>query len=127
MNERIKKLRKELGLTMDAFGTRIGVTKSTISNIENGNRNLTEHMLKTICLQSWNGKFVNEDWLRTGNGGDENMFIPNDELYTFNMGVLGSEKNEFKKFYLNMMMNLPDEYWDYIYAEFKKFDKKNEE
>ncbi len=56
------------------------------------------------------------------------MLIPNDMVYAFNIGSLGSEKNEFKKFYLNMMMNLPDEYWNYIYDEFKKFaNKKNEE
>ncbi len=28
---------------------------------------------------------------------------------------------------LNMIMGLPDEYWDYIYKEFKKFDKENSE
>lgn len=127
MNERLRKLRKSLNCTMESFGERIGVAKSTISNIENGNRKPTEHMLKTICLLSWNGKYVNEDWLRTGAGGDENMFIPEDMAYMLNIGELGNEKNEFKKFYLNMMMNLPDEYWNYVYNEFKKFSKKNEE
>jgi hypothetical protein len=47
--------------------------------------------------------------------------------YFQNVGKLGNEKNEFKKFYLNMMMGLPDEYWDYIYKEFKKFEDKKEE
>ncbi len=127
MNERIRKLRKELNLTMDAFGAQIGVAKSTISNIENGNRAPTEHMIKTICLTSWNGKFVNDDWLRTGAGGDDNMFISNDMEHILRAGSLSSEKNEFKKFFLNMMMDLPDEYWNYIYNEFKKFDNKNNE
>jgi Helix-turn-helix. len=112
---------------MDAFGAQIGVAKSTISNIENGNRTPTEHMLKTICLTSWNGKYVNDDWLRTGEGGDDNMFIPNDMEHILHAGSLNSEKNEFKKFFLNMMMDLPDEYWNYIYNEFKKFDNKNNE
>ena len=49
MNERIRELRKHLNLTMEAFGSRIGVSKSTISNIENGNREATEHMIKSIC------------------------------------------------------------------------------
>ncbi len=128
MNERIRKLRKKLNLTMDAFGAQIGVAKSTISNIENGNRKPTEHMLKTICRTSWDGKYVDDNWLRTGEGGDSNMFIPDNMVNLLHTGSLGSEKNEFKKFYLNMMMNLPDEYWNYIYDEFKKFaNKKNEE
>ena len=41
--ERIRELRKTLKMTMEQFGEKIGVTKSTISNIENGNRNATEH------------------------------------------------------------------------------------
>ena len=52
------------------------------------------------------------------------MFIPEDMKYFQNVGKLGNEKNEFKKFYLNMMMGLPDEFWEYVYKEFKKFEEK---
>ncbi len=124
MNERLKKIRKYYGLTLDEFGRKLGVTKTAISRLEKGERNITEQMFLSICREFK----VNADWLRTGHGGDNNMLIPNDMVYAFNIGSLGSEKNEFKKFYLNMMMNLPDEYWNYIYDEFKKFaNKKNEE
>lgn len=122
-SERVKKIRKTLDLTMEKFGIRLGVGKTAISGIETGRRNLTEQMIKSICREYK----VNEDWLRTGAGGDENMFIPEDMAYMLNIGELGNEKNEFKKFYLNMMMNLPDEYWNYVYNEFKKFSKKDEE
>lgn len=66
--ERIRELRKSLKLTMEQFGEKIGVTKSTISNIENGNRNATEHMLKSICREYR----VNYFWLIEGTG---DMFI----------------------------------------------------
>lgn len=122
--ERVKAIRKKTQLTMEQFGERIGnVSKSTISNIENGNRNLTDLMLKSICKE-FN---VNEDWLRTGAGGPENMFIPEDMRYLNAVGKLGNEQNEFKKFCINMLMDLPDKYWDYIYEEFKKFEKSKEE
>ena len=63
--ERVKMVRDEAQLTMEQFGNRIGgVSKSTISNIENDNRNLTEHMLKSICREF----DVNEKWLKTGEG-----------------------------------------------------------
>lgn len=119
--ERVKAIRKAKEMSMEQFGERIGnISKSTISNIENGNRNLTDLMLKSICSE-FN---VNEDWLRTGAGGPENMFIPEDMRYLNTVGRLGNEQNEFKKFCINMLMELPDKYWDYIYEEFKKFEKK---
>lgn len=121
--ERVKAIRKAKEMSMEQFGERIGnISKSTISNIENGNRNLTDLMLKSICSE-FN---VNEDWLRTGAGGPENMFIPKDMRYLNTVGRLGNEQNEFKKFCINMLMELPDKYWDYIYEEFKKFEKKEE-
>ena len=121
--ERVKAIRKAKEMSMEQFGERIGnISKSTISNIENGNRNLTDLMLKSICSE-FN---VNEDWLRTGAGGPENMFIPEDMRYLNTVGRLGNEQNEFKKFCINMLMELPDKYWDYIYQEFKKFEKKEE-
>lgn len=64
MNERVKELRKALGLTLEKFGANLGVTKVAISNIENGNRGLTDQMFLSICRE-YN---VNPGWLETGNG-----------------------------------------------------------
>lgn len=120
--ERIKSVRKSCNLTLEKFGERLGVTKTAISYVESDKRNLTEQMLKAICRE-FN---VNEDWLRTGTGGFENMFIPEDMRYINTVGKLGNEQNEFKKFCISMLMDLPDKYWDFIYNEFKKFEKKKE-
>ena len=127
INERVKKLRAAVGKTQKDFGASLGLKPNSVSDWETGKNNVTEQNIKTICLEDWNGRRVNEDWLRTGAGGDENMFVPEDMLYLQSVGKLGKEKNAFKKFYLNMMMKLPDEYWDYIYDEFKKFEKKQGE
>ena len=72
MNRRITELRKALSLTMEAFGKKLGVTKSSISNIESGRRGLTEQMILSICREFG----VNEEWLRNGTGGPDNMFVP---------------------------------------------------
>lgn len=120
--ERVKSVRKANKMSMEQFGEKLGVTKTAISYVENDKRNLTEQMLKSICRE-FN---VNEDWLRTGAGGPENTFIPEDMRYLNTVGRLGNEQNEFKKFCINMLMELPDKYWDYIYEEFKKFEKKEE-
>lgn len=75
MNERIKQLRKELGLTLEKFGEKIGVGKTAISKIENGDRSVTDQMFKSICRE-FN---VREEWLRTGK---EPKFVP---VSTFNL------------------------------------------
>lgn len=123
MNSRLRELRNKLGLTLEAFGKRVGVTRSAVGKIEKGERKVTEQMILSICRE-FN---VNEDWFRNGTGGPDNMFIPEDMTYMHNVGKLGNETNEFKRFYLNTMMSLPDEFWDHIYNEFKKFSDKNGE
>ena len=67
-NERVQEVRKRLGMTLEKFGQRLGVTKVAISNIEKGHRNVTEQMRKSICRE-YN---VNELWLMSGQG---EMFV----------------------------------------------------
>lgn len=64
MNERLKAIRKELSLSQEAFGKKLGVTGAGISRIESGVRSLTEQMILAICRE-FN---VREEWLRDGNG-----------------------------------------------------------
>ena len=64
LGERVKEVRKAQDMTLEEFGKRLSVTKVTMSNIERGNRSLTERMLKDICRE-FN---INEKWLKTGEG-----------------------------------------------------------
>jgi len=64
LNQRVKEIRKRLGLNQLKFGKRLGVTSAAISKIEHGERGLTEQMLLAICREFK----VNETWLRTGAG-----------------------------------------------------------
>ena len=58
--ERVKEIRKTLGLTLDKFGERLGLKKSALSLIENGKNILTDGNVLSICRE-YN---VNEEWLR---------------------------------------------------------------
>lgn len=64
MNERIKLLRNTLGLSQEAFGEKIGVTKASVSRLEKGERNPSEQTVKSICRE-FN---VNYAWLLEGRG-----------------------------------------------------------
>lgn len=76
MNNRIKITRKALDLSQEAFGERLGITGSGLSNIESGKRNVTEQMILAICRE-FN---VNEEWLRTGDGGEKAIFENSDDI-----------------------------------------------
>ncbi len=67
-NDRIRMLRKELNLTLTEFSNKLGITHAALSNIENGKRNVTEQMHKSICREFR----VDPIWLSTGEG---DMFI----------------------------------------------------
>lgn len=116
MNERIKELRKALGLTLDKFGERLGVTKQTVSRIENGINNVTDQMFKSICRE-YN---VNENWLRTGEG---EMFVP---ASTFNLDEFVKSKgaSDLELEIVKAYFELDEDVRDTIIEHFKnKFSK----
>lgn len=106
--ERIRKTRKELGLTLEKFGESLGVGKGAISAIENGKRNLTDQMAISICRE-FN---VNETWLRTGEG---EMFIElsrDEQIAEFVGRTLSTESESFKKRFIAMLAKLDESDWE---------------
>lgn len=103
MNERLKELRTILGLTMEKFGEQVGVKKSAINKLEKGENNLTEQMIKSICLTRWNGKTVNENWLRTGEGSMFVEFTEKEEVADLVYSLLGPNKDNFHELIIEIM------------------------
>lgn len=101
-NERVKEIRKTLGLTLEKFGERIGVTRGSMSNIENGNRNLTEQMTKSICREFG----VDYMWLTTGEG---EMFIDTDDDFIERIDRIMAGEDEARKNLFKFMLELSDE------------------
>lgn len=64
--ERVRFIRKNsnINLTLEKFGERIGLRKSSLSQIENDINTLTDSNIKAICREF----DVREEWLRTGEG-----------------------------------------------------------
>lgn len=112
--ERIKEIRKSLDLTMEQFGNRLGVTKSTISNIENGNRSATEHMSKSICRE-YNVDYI---WLTTGEG---EMFLETDDDIMESIDRIMASENEFHKNLLKTFARLDEEELNALESILDKF------
>lgn len=64
ISDRLKEIRKILGLTQADFGEKMGLKPTAIGQMENGTRNITERTL--ILLQEKHN--VNMDYLLYGNG-----------------------------------------------------------
>lgn len=97
MNERIKELRKRLGLTLEKFGDRLGVGKTAINKLEKGENNVTDQMFKSICRE-FN---VSEEWLRTGEG--EMFLIPDDEDAALVSDLLENTDDDFYRTALDLI------------------------
>ena len=103
--ERIRDLRTSLGLSLEAFGEKLGVTRAAMSNIERGQRNLTDQMAKSICRE-FN---VSERWLRTGEG---EMFLKlsrDDEIAAYVGRVLKDESAFYQQKLLLFLSRLSPE------------------
>lgn len=100
--ERIRELRKTLKMTMEQFGEKIGVTKSTISNIENGNRNATKHMVKSICRE-FNVDYI---WLTTGGG---EMFVDTDDDFIERIDRIMVGEDDARKNFFKALLEASDE------------------
>lgn len=121
MNERIHQLRKALGLTLEEFGTKVGVGKSAISKIERGENNLSDQMFKSICRE-WN---VNEEWLRTGEG---EMFVEmtrDEQIASFIGSIQANVDDSFKKRFISMLSTLDEPEWELLEKMALKLYKKD--
>ena len=126
INERVKHIRKAFGLTMEAFGKRLGVSKVAISRIESGDRNVTEQMLLSICRE-FN---VNPDWLRDGIGEPFKEVTRNKRIEGFVADILANEPEGRKTRLVDALASLDEEGWDKLYEIALRFvaeqNEKNE-
>lgn len=64
ISDRLKFLRKDLGLNQNDFGKKINLSRSHVASLENEIRKLTDRTISDICREFG----VSEIWLRTGKG-----------------------------------------------------------
>ena len=100
--ERIREVRKALGLTLEKFGERIGIKKNSVSQIENGVNNLTEQMTKAICREF----HVDYIWLTTGEG---DMFLDSDDDFKEQIDQIMASETDARKNLFKFMLTLSED------------------
>ena len=116
MNERLKKLRKNLDMTQQKFADRIGCKRNTVAKYETGVNSPSAAVISLICRE-FN---VNEDWLRTGNG---EMFLTtnrNADIARLTRQLLSEESDSFKNRFISMLSNLTVEEWEFLQKKSKE-------
>ena len=99
LTKRLVKIRETLKISQDELGTKIGISRFSVSNYESGKRNITERVIKDICREF----DVNEEWLRTGEG---EMFVElpeGTELGKYIADVIGGEDDFIKNIIISYM------------------------
>lgn len=108
IGERVKILRKELGLTLEKFGAPLGVQRSALSMIENDKSGIGDRTILLICREYG----VSEEWLRDGAG---EMFVPvtrNEKIARFAGELMKDETPDFRRQLVEILADLNDEQWD---------------
>lgn len=100
--ERIREVRKALGLTLEKFGEKIGMKKNSVSQLENGKNSVTEQVVKAICRE-YNVDYM---WLTTGDG---EMFIDTDDDFIERIDHIMAGEDEARKSLFKFMLELSDE------------------
>ncbi len=100
--ERVKEIRKALGLTLERFGEKVGVGKTAISKIEKGERGLTEQMTKSICREYG----VDYIFLTTGEG---EMFVDSDDDFIEKIDRIMAGESDIRKNAIKALVNASTE------------------
>ena len=108
-NERVKDVRKTLGLRLDKFGDRLGIKKAAVSKIEKGENSLTDANIKAICREF----SVDYMWLTTGEG---EMFVETDDDFFERIDRIMAGENETRKNMIKMLLYASDD-------DIKAFDR----
>lgn len=122
MKDRIRQLRKDLGLNQTEFGDRIGVKQGSIASYENGSRTPIDAVITSICREF----SVNEDWLRTGTGDMYVELSKDQELADFAARLYKEDENSFKRRLVSVLSNLSEDEWELLASIAEKIQKEKD-
>ncbi|MBR0341555.1 MAG: helix-turn-helix transcriptional regulator [Oscillospiraceae bacterium] len=99
MKERIKSIRKSLGLTQEQFSDKLNLSRNYIAQLEIGTKVPSDRTISDMCRE-YN---INEQWLRTGEG--EMYDLPEDRTAAIVADLLDKQCPTY-----NLIINIIDKY-----------------
>ena len=110
MSERLKILRKELGMTQQEFASRLNLSRNFINQVENRSKNISIRTISDICTAF----SINEYWLRTGTGEMFTHQTDDEQLTSFIVKILANKSTSFKRKFISMLSALDESDWDVL-------------
>lgn len=107
MKDRIKQIRKAVGLTQQAFADRLGIKQNTVALYEMGRSGISDGIVKSICREF----SVSETWLRTGEGEMFRARTDAEVLAEFAADLAFEGDDSFKKKVITAFAKMDDETW----------------
>lgn len=101
MKDRIRKIRKNSGLTQEKFAEKLGIKQNTVASYEMGRIGVSDSVIISICREFG----VNENWLRTGNG--EIYKTTEDKLSTY-LAKIAKGNDDFIKDIIEVYMEVDE-------------------
>lgn len=103
VNERFRAIRKYFAKNQEEWGNILGITRAGVSDIEAGRRNVTDKHIRLLCIEPIDGKYISENYLRTGEG---EMFLKlpeDDETALYVSELLENSDNPFCELIVEVM------------------------
>lgn len=125
INRRFRELRKICKKSQEEWADIMGLSRSGITEIEAGRRNVTEKHIKLLSIESIDGKYINEDWLRTGDGDPFKKLTRNQVITDFAADLI-KEDDSFKSRLIEALAKLGDDDWEALERLAKKLANKKD-
>jgi transcriptional regulator with XRE-family HTH domain len=100
MGRRLIELRHVLGLTQQAFGAKIRISKGYVTSLEKNRQPINDRIIKLIADTFG----VNTEWLKTGAG--EMFFDPKNLRLTEVISMFNQLNPDFQNFIINQLKQL---------------------
>lgn len=110
MRDRIKILRKALGLNQTEFGNRLGMSRWAIVNIELDRAPIKPLLIDLICSTFG----ANKEWLVSGTGQMLADRSRDDQIMDFVASAMSGESDNFKRRLLSVLARLDEDHWELL-------------
>lgn len=107
IHDRIVEVRKFYRETQSDFAEKIGLKRSSLTNIETARCNVTDRVINDICKTYG----VNREWLETGQGEMLVEQTRDERIAAFVGQALSDEGDEFKRDLIGLLAALDEDGW----------------